>query len=202
MADSPDPDPVEVARRIADTLEDAGIAYAIGGALALGYAGVVRATKDVDLNVFLGVDDADRGLAALERAGVVLDRQSALARIAEGAHVRGMLGVMPIDAFFDSIPLHTSAARRAVTRPLAGRPAHILSAEDLIVLKLLFHRPKDIIDVERIVAVRGASLDRDYVRNWLVDCVGDDDYRVSEWDTLVRDLGPQAAPVPPLDADP
>ena len=39
----------EVALRIANRLDDDGIAYAIGGALALGALGAPRATKDVDI---------------------------------------------------------------------------------------------------------------------------------------------------------
>jgi len=51
---------VDAAQRIADTLEDAGMSYAIGGALALAIAGVPRGTADVDVNVFVpeaGVHD-------------------------------------------------------------------------------------------------------------------------------------------------
>jgi hypothetical protein len=185
----PDPDVMDIARRVADSLEQAGIPYAIGGALAYAYWGPPRSTHDIDLNVFLGPEDVDRGLDVLRAAGVTFDRDESRQRAAEGAHVRASVGNTPIDVFFNSIDLHDSAARRVVERPFHGRPARILTAEDLAVLKLLFHRPKDRIDVERLVALQGSGMDLAYVRRWLVECVGDDDHRVEEWDALLRDLG-------------
>jgi len=182
-------DPVAVARRLADELEAAGVPYAIGGAIALGYWGAARGTQDVDLNVFLAAGAEGPGLDALERAGVRFDRDAAVREIAEGGYVRGFVGRTPVDAFFDSIPLHASAARRVALRPLDGRPARILSAEDLAVLKLLFFRGKDVVDLERLVAIAGESLDRAYVRRWIVECMGEDDLRVREWDRIVTELG-------------
>ena len=41
----------EAAEAIADALSSAGYNYAIGGALALGVAGVPRGTKDVDISL-------------------------------------------------------------------------------------------------------------------------------------------------------
>jgi hypothetical protein len=44
------------------------------------------------------------------------------------------------------------------------------------------------LDVERLVAFGGESFDRDYVRQWLVDLVGDSDERVARWDRLIDDV--------------
>ena len=81
------------------------------------------------------------------------------------------------------------AAKRVRTAKLLGRPIKILSAEDLTLFKLLFFRGKDIVDIERLVPYRGDDLDRDYVRRWLVDMVGDADARVREWDRIVAAAG-------------
>lgn len=62
----------------------------------------------------------------------------------------------------------------------------ILSAEDLVVLKLLFNRQKDIVDIERLMEIGPEDLDQDYIRHWLTECVGPDDTRVATWDSLVR----------------
>lgn len=181
------PDPVQLARRLADALEAAGLPYAVGGAIALAYWAPPRGTADVDINVFAGADEVARVDAALDvlvSLGISIDRANAWSEIEAGGCVRGVVGRTAVDTFFDSIPLHDSAADRVVVRPLQGRPARILSAEDLIVLKLLFFRGKDILDVERIVATMGQALDRAYVRSWLLDCVGEDDQRVLEWDQI------------------
>jgi hypothetical protein len=189
-AQVPDADPIELARQIADELERSGIPYAIGGAIAYGYWGAPRGTQDVDVNIFLPPEDAAPGLAALRRAGVDFDDEAAARAMSEGNCVRGAIGRTPVDAFFDSIPLHLSAARRVRTKPMLGRPVQVLSAEDTAVLKMLFHRGKDRVDLERLVALMGKALDAGYVRDWLVECVGADDARVAEWDLLVRELGP------------
>ena len=59
------------------------------------------------------------------------------------------------------------------------------SAEAIAIFKLLFFRPKDLADLERLNAVQGAHLQRDYVRAWIVDMMGPDDDRVQAWDRIV-----------------
>jgi hypothetical protein len=44
---------VEIARDLADVLEQRGLPYAIGGALALAFYSPPRATIDVDVNIFV-----------------------------------------------------------------------------------------------------------------------------------------------------
>jgi hypothetical protein len=95
---------------------------------------------------------------------------------------------MRVDVFVPSIPLYESAQRRARREVLLGRPAWFLSAEDLVTFKMLFFRGKDVLDVERLLAVRGPDFDRDYVRGWLVDIVDDDDVRVAKWDAMCAEI--------------
>lgn len=180
--------PAELAIELARALEKAGIPYAIGGAIAYGFWGAARGTQDLDLNVFLAAEQAEPAIEALRLAGVRLDRREALDSARDRGDARGFFGDMPVDIFFLSIPLHRSAAARTVAVTMLGRRMEILSAEDIVVLKMLFFRGKDLVDVERVLAVQGRRLDRDYIRRWLVDCVGEEDSRVMKWDRLCRDL--------------
>ena len=61
----------------------------------------------------------------------------------------------------------------------------ILAAEDLIVLKLLYNRRKDLVDIEHIVDAMGDALDMPYIRRWLIECVGRDDARLADLDALL-----------------
>ncbi len=70
------PSAPDVARRVADALEAAGVDYAIGGAIAYGYHGPPRATNDVDLTLFADGGELETGLDTLAGAGVQLDRAS------------------------------------------------------------------------------------------------------------------------------
>jgi hypothetical protein len=67
-------EPAELAVLIARQLEDASIPYAIGGAIAYGYWGNPRGTRDLDVNLFVSADRAGPALDTLMRAGVRLDR--------------------------------------------------------------------------------------------------------------------------------
>ena len=71
-----------VARQIADRLDEDQLACGVGGALALGAWGAPRATKDVDITVFVFEDDLPRCFDALERAGVIIDRAGATRDVA------------------------------------------------------------------------------------------------------------------------
>lgn len=179
----------EVARQLADALEQAGISYAIGGALAYGFHAPPRATNDVDLNAFVPLDQLDGLLDALEAGGAELNRAAARSSAATRgdfrAHVRGMR----IDIFVPSIPLCDAAEQRVLQGLLLGRPIKILTAEDLVLFKLLFYRPKDLLDVERLVAFQGEALDRDYIRRWLVEMMGEEDVRLRRWDQIVTEYG-------------
>ncbi len=178
-----------LARQLADALEAATIPYAIGGALALGVWGFPRATNDVDLNVFIAADQLSDVLAVFSDAGCEVDSQSATARACERGDFQMTKQGIRIDVFVPSIPLYESTQRRIRRARLEGRPAWFLSAEDLATFKFLFFRTKDILDVERLVAFGGADFDLDYVRHWLVACVGEDDERVERWDRLVTEAG-------------
>ncbi|MBN2494347.1 MAG: hypothetical protein JXR96_07155 [Deltaproteobacteria bacterium] len=178
----------QLARRIADALEEAAVPYALGGALALGVWGFPRATNDVDLNVFVPLEDLSGVLDVLERAGCALDRQAALRSASERGDFRTRVEGMRIDVFVPCIDLYESARKRIRQAPLEGRPACFLSPEDLAVFKLLFFRTKDILDVERLAAFLGAELDRAYVRRWLVDIVGEGDERIERWDRILDDI--------------
>ena len=181
----------EAAQRIADALEAAGLPYAIGGALALALAGVPRGTADVDVNVFVADDRIGDVVLALQGLGIEVDPAAALARARRDGMFVGRWDRMRIDVFLPSIPFaHEASRTRIRITDDTGWSGWFLSAEALAVFKLLFFRGKDVVDLERLVAVR-PELDREYVRRWMVDMMGEDDERVVRWDDIVIRFGPQ-----------
>lgn len=170
--------PPELAVAISRMLAAAGIPHAVGGALALGFYAAPRGTSDVDLNIFVDADDPDAALEALRAGGVQIE-PGAARTIADRGDLFVQHGGCRLDLFFSSIPLQHRAAQRTRQVELLGASVPILSAEDLVVLKLLFNRHKDIVDIEHLIAAVGSELDRTYVRSTLIECVGEDDSRVA-----------------------
>ncbi len=175
----------EAAREIGSAMAAADIPYAIGGALALAVAGVPRGTADVDLNIFL--DEPNRVFPILRRLGIEFDDTIATAAaLGDGMFVARWDG-MRIDVFLPSIPFSKeSETTRVQLTDASGWTGWFLSAESIAVYKLLFFRSKDIADLERLVAVR-PSLNRDYIRRWIVDMMGVDDERTKRWDRIVAE---------------
>jgi len=89
-----------------------------------------------------------------------------------------------------SIPFYDNVRRRIRQATLEGRPAWYLSPEDLAVMKLLFFRPKDLLDLERLVALR-ADLDRRYVERAIESLLGAGDSRLREWNALLERVDAQ-----------
>jgi hypothetical protein len=142
---------------IAASFDAAGIEWALDGALALAYATEEpRATRDIDIKVFVESHDVDRVLAAMP-AGVAhgrLERREVLAT----DQVRLWWDDTPIDLFFAAAPFHFEAARRCRSVPFAGRTVRVLCPDDLAVFKALFDRPRDWVDIDEMDA--SGTLDR------------------------------------------
>jgi hypothetical protein len=152
-----------VVARLIDVLDASGETYAFGGAM--------DASR---------IDDA---FALVRRAGVSLDEVVARNAARERGMFAGRIGATRVDVFVPSIPFYDEAARRRVRTVIGTRETWVHSAEVLAVFKMLFFRPKDLIDVERMLEVRGATFDRAFVRASLLDMLGDDE-RIAKWDAI------------------
>lgn len=168
-------DPAETASRVVRALEARGIPCAIGGALCLAFWGVPRATKDLDLNVFVDEQSLEPVLEALRTAGLAVDSAAARARTAERGDLVALDGEMRVDVFVSFHHYHETVRSRVARGQLPdGTEASFLSAEDLCVFKTLFYRAKDLVDLDRLFAARREALDLGYVVGWLRQLVGDD----------------------------
>lgn len=177
----------EVALHIASTLNSSGIDYAIGGALALNLWGPARGTRDVDINLFIQASALGDAFEALELAGVILDRDKCLRRSKREGMFVGDYNGMRIDVFVPSIEFSWVAAASRVTVQTDHGPIDFLSAEALAVFKLLFFRPKDIVDLSNLIALQRDDMDHASVREHIVKMMGEEDERVHTWDRILRE---------------
>lgn len=174
---------------IAQALEQHAVPYALGGALAYGQYGIPRATNDVDVNVFVEADGLDQVFVVLRSLGVTIDDAAARAAAEREGLIVLRFAEFRLDVFTPSIDFAWEAAKTRVRQRVGDTEVWFLSAEALCVFKLLFFRGKDIVDLERLVALQWSVLNTDYVRSHIVAMLGADDPRVATWDRLCREHG-------------
>ncbi|MBI3930375.1 MAG: hypothetical protein HY319_32870 [Armatimonadetes bacterium] len=147
-----------------------------------------QSTVDLDVTLFVELNELHRATAILLESGCDLDPEAACWQARDRGTFRVRHSGIPIDVFVPDIPLYAAARKRRRKVELEGRSLWIWAPEDLILFKLLYFRRKDEADVEAILSIQGQSVERDYVRGWLIDMVGEGDPRVTFWDALLREI--------------
>lgn len=183
----PDPDlPSQKVLALGHALEQHGIPYAFGGAIALFYYRDPRSTIDIDVNVFLPPErqaDVVDVLATL----YAVDAAQVASQVRAAGQARSAWDATYVDLFFSDTEFHDVMARRVRRQPFLDGEINILSAEDLLVCKLLFDRAKDWVDVDAVVKALGGELDRSYVEAALALFVEPSDARFERWRATLPD---------------
>ncbi len=148
---------------ITGVLDSLHIEYAIVGGIANAIWGEPRATIDVDVTV--SVDEGDLP-ATVSNVGarfrpavsdpVAFVQQTRVLPLDTADGVR-------IDVIFALLPFEIDAIRRAREVWIAGRGVQVVTAEDLVLMKIISDRPRDVADAEAIVRRRAGELDRSYL---------------------------------------
>jgi hypothetical protein len=165
------------------------IPHAFGGAIALAYWTLdPRGTIDIDVNVFVPATKAERVLRALP-AGVS-EPEGAAEAIARDGQIRLWWDEVPVDLFFDYVPVHADAARNRRRVPFAGTHIPVLGPVELAVFKVMFDRTQDWADVEAMLAA--GTLDVEAVRAELTTLPDVGDERFARLDEAVRRAASQS----------
>ncbi|MGB0386210.1 MAG: nucleotidyltransferase [Ardenticatenaceae bacterium] len=159
---------IQSAAQIQKRLDEADVASAVIGALAVSIWGEPRLTRDADLRVFLQRDQADYLVGLLEPDYVCLAsepentlRQMGFLFVKDSAGVR--IDLMLSDTIFDEEAIY----RARSVEVSSGLELVVCSPEDLIVYKMISTRPRDWEDVKGVVRRQKGSLDDAYIINWL-----------------------------------
>jgi hypothetical protein len=166
-------------------LDGAPLAHAFGGAIALAYYAVPRATVDIDINVFVPESAARTVLGLLTALGI--DIGDAAQQVARAGQCRVMWENTPVDLFFANLPLHEAMERALRRVPFAGETIPILAPEHLLVCKALFDRQKDWLDIADMLVTVG-DLRVDEVTRWLDEIAGPDDSRTMRVRTMLAEF--------------
>ena len=158
---------------IVDCLTELNIEYAVMGGLAVRAHAIPRPTNDVDITIALTRDSLPNWIEQLEKRGVTVPniyRSGWVDCVAGMPIVKLKTYLDPkqsvdIDVFLAESEFQSGILARKVQVEVEGRPIWLISAEDLILLKLIASRPRDLIDVADILFVQ-VDLDQDYMRKW------------------------------------
>lgn len=152
-------------------LDVVAVPHAFGGAIALAYAVEdPRATNDIDVNIAVSVDDADRVIAALPDG--VTARPNVLETIRKDGQDRLRWDDVPVDLFFPQHQFHTTVQARARRQPFRDVAIPVITATDLTVFKTLFDRTKDWADIEAML--HAGAVDVPEARGWVEAILGAD----------------------------
>lgn len=161
-------DLLSVIQRVVDALDQVRIPYLLVGSFSSMYYSFPRSTTDVDF--VIGVSDPNLAQLATSLGDqFLLDPQLAFETV--GGSLKNEIAVVgtpfKIELFrLTDTPFDQSRFSRRRRVALVGREVWIQSAEDVVIQKLLWDRPKDREDIIGVIASNHQTLDRDYMESW------------------------------------
>lgn len=154
---------------LARLLSAAQIPYMVIGGMANAVWGEPRATLDIDVTLWVedaGIPAAIDVLSTTFRplvtdpSGFIADTRVLPMESADGVRV---------DVIFGVLPFEREAIRRAVPFAIGGEPVCFCTAEDLVLMKIISERDRDIADARAVVARRLSDLDLAYLEPRVVE---------------------------------
>jgi hypothetical protein len=173
---------VEKLFAIHDSLREASVPHAFGGAIALAYCvEEPRGTRDLDVNIFVDAAKAGPTLASMPEGVKVTGAD--VAKVERDGQARLDWDGTPVDVFLNNLPLHEAVAAAVVWVPLAGREVPVLDCASLAIFKAFFDRTKDWADMEAIA--QATPEDIDIAAATIADLIGPDDPAVERLESLI-----------------
>lgn len=161
----------EAAGLMLGALDKAGVPHMLVGGLTANFYGIPRATKDVDIVIHLA---AGKDLSAIEAAldaEFYFDPQVTFetftGNIRHIVKLRSSPFVMELfELGADPFQQERFKRRVSLVVPQLGQRVFLPTAEDVVVQKIRWGRPKDLDDAKDVMAVQADSLDYLYIEAW------------------------------------
>jgi hypothetical protein len=150
-------------------LDRVGAPWMLIGGLAVGAWTEPRGTKDCDLAIAIP-EDVEQLAGALSEIGLVVFAGD-LERAREGGAVRlraerAAGPPLVVDLLCAGTAFETEALQRRTTATVLGVTLPVVSADHLLVYKLIAGRPQDLADIDKLVRFGKAPVDEPNVRRW------------------------------------
>ncbi len=153
----------ETLARLVQVLDTLNAPYMIIGGIANIVWGEPRATLDIDVTVWIedaAIEGFINGLG--EKLRVLVERPAAFVHETRVLPVESPAGVR-IDVVFGLLPFEREAIDRAVAVDIGNVRVRVCTAEDLILMKIVSDRERDLTDARSIAQRRFQQLDREYL---------------------------------------
>jgi len=157
--------PLAAVQRLLAQFEDRGVV--IGG-VAASLLGKPRLTVDVDVMVLLSLPGLPRLMAAAAQEGFTFRIGDAeeFARRHRVLLLRHEESGINVDISLGALPFEAETVERSIVHWAGPVAIRIPTPEDLIILKAVAHRPKDLLDIQAIIDSH-PNLDRERIRRWV-----------------------------------
>jgi len=162
-------DPLVAAlRAIQELLRETQIPAVIVGGVAASLLGRPRMTKDVDLLMWLDDSDWPQFLATAQGRGLTPRISDALgfAHDSRVLLLRHDASQIEVDVTFGAIPFEKAAIHNGGIVLVQGLSLPVPRPEDLVVMKWVAHRPRDLADIEGLLDAH-PTLDCESIRETL-----------------------------------
>lgn len=158
---------IEALNRLLKNFDQRGV---IIGGIAVGFLGKPRYTADVDAVFLLSTKDIPNFLE-LARAENIIPRIQNAEDFARKNRVL-LLKYAPteteVDISLGIMPFEEEMVKRGVVKSFANISARLPTPEDLIIMKAIAHRPKDLEDIRTIVD-KYPNLEQHRIERWVKD---------------------------------
>ncbi len=159
-------------RDFVSLFERLDVPYVLMGGFAVRVYGIPRPTYDVDFTIAVVRERLPELYRAITESGYTVPEpyeSGWVDQVAGMSLVRARLffegSAIDIDIFLAESEFQEELLARRKRQQVDGMPVWLVSAEDLILLKLIASRPRDLVDIDDVLFIQG-SLDEDYMRRW------------------------------------
>jgi len=159
-------DPLEALDRLLSQYDYRGVV--IGG-IAVGLLGQTRFTEDLDAMVLLSVDEIPQFLAVAQQEEIIprISQAEEFAKHSRVLLLRHTPSQTNIDISLGALPFEQQVVQRSNAHTIDDTlTVRLPTPEDLIIMKAVAHRPKDLLDIQGIIH-SNPDLDREYIQDWV-----------------------------------
>lgn len=168
-------DPRKLLIKVAKILKELKIPYLVTGGIAVLIWGRPRFTADIDIIIELKKEDIQKLEAELKKLNnesyIDIDAmEDAFKRRGEFNFIDGNTGIKVDFWVLRDDEFDKSRIKRRIIKKILGENIHIISPEDLILIKLKWYKEfkssRQLEDVESILKISGENLNKNYLMKW------------------------------------